>query len=32
MPVAPEVAGRKIPVEIGTEERRQLEGQGAQAA
>jgi HSP20 family protein len=29
MPVAPEVAGRKIPVEIGTEERRQLEGQAA---
>ena len=32
MPVAPQVAGRKIPVEIGTEERRQLEGQAAQAA
>jgi HSP20 family protein len=32
MPVAPEVAGRKITVEIGTEERRQLEGQAAQAA
>jgi HSP20 family protein len=32
MPVAPEVAGRKIAVEIGTEERRQLEGQAALAA
>jgi HSP20 family protein len=32
IPVAPEVGGRKIPIEIGTEERRQLEGQEAQAA
>jgi HSP20 family molecular chaperone IbpA len=29
MPVAAEVAGRKIPVEIDTEERRQLERQTA---
>ena len=30
MPVEPVVAGRKIPAESGTEERRQLEGQAAQ--